>query len=285
MKKCYYVIPIILLFVLISGLNTGCEGLSLAPTLPDSEYPVDIIGRVTIVKTVIAGMAEHTIRGKEFWIVETSIRNKDYQTSVNATSLWAIGLKSKPSIIGYIEEEFTPSSVRIPQGQSGKMILCFGVKAGLNPSDYQICLFGYASYATQQRVSIPSSYGNLVNTNTIAEIYDWDSQKVVQEVKQASPATNIAILDRMSTGPGPWGLIIYLTPKNAKPNVMYVVELYEKGKFRDTQTISWNQPQINVGAELTVNFELTKDEKDAYWQASFSDNNWWKSIFSIKIHE
>jgi hypothetical protein len=289
-KKRVYVIYIVLFLVLISGLITGCEVLSSAPKLPDSEYPVDIIGRVTIAKTVIAGKTEHTRSGNDFWIVETSIRNKAYQTPVTATSQWAIGLESKPSIIGYIDEVFTPSSVTIPQGQSGKMILCFGLKAGLNSSDYQICLFGYASYATQKRVLIPTSYGNLINTNTIAKIYDWDSQNVAQPGKQTSPVTNIASVEGMSVQlvAVPWakvGLCVQLKPINAKVGVIYTVSLYEKGNFRTSTGITWNQPELNVGTIKQVGFPLTDDELKAYYSASMSNNNWWKSIFSVKIQE
>jgi len=188
-----------MVLVIISGVVTSCAGLSpssspasspLSP--PPSSYPVDIIGRVTIANSITGdtkGKTEPTTYVKEFWIVQTSIRNKAYKFPVKSTDIWIVGAESNPnSFVGQLIptsllSNLIQSPVTILKGQSGEMMLCFGVSTrGLNPSDYQIGLKG--SWMKGQ-----DSYGKLVNSNVIAEVYDWDSQKVVQAGKRMLPAT------------------------------------------------------------------------------------------------
>jgi hypothetical protein len=287
-KRLAGAIQVALLLVMISGLTVGCAGLSSATnsptsalTPPSSQYPVDIIGRVTIANNVIAGKNEY--KG-EFWLVQTSIRNKAYQTPVTSTADWIIGIESKPdSMVGSSIGNFTQSPVIIPQGQSGEMILCFGVVSGLNPSDYQICLQGY----TAKEGQIPDSYGKLVNTGTVAEIYDWDSQRVIQAGKRVLPATNIATLGErgifvMIAPAEGWGYAIYVDLKPTQSAIagkVYVVDLYEKGKLRATTHISWNQPEINVQKNRTAAFRASQEEYNAYFMEDVS------RIFSVKVHE
>ena len=47
-----------LLFVIISVLTVGCAGSSSVLTPPDSPYPADIIGHVTIAKKIILDKRE-----------------------------------------------------------------------------------------------------------------------------------------------------------------------------------------------------------------------------------
>jgi hypothetical protein len=79
-------------------------------------------------------------------------------------------------------------------------------------------------------------------------------------------------------------LVVELKPINAQANTNYTVDLYDKGNFRDTTNITWNEPQINVSTILDAYFTLTGDEYSAYLTAS-NDPNWWKPIFSIKIQD
>jgi hypothetical protein len=95
-------------------------------------------------------------------------------------------------------------------------------------------------------------------------------------------SSNIGSIQKMTAV---FGLTVWVKPINAKANVTYVVDLFEKGKFRESQSISWNAPQINVHESQAVRFNETKDEENAYTQASWNDSNWWKPIFSIKIRE
>ncbi len=94
---------------------------------------------------------------------------------------------------------------------------------------------------------------------------------------------NIAKVEGMSSSP--FGLGVKLKPINAKADTKYIVDLEEKGNLRERTNITWNQPQINVRATQTLFFGLTNVEYDAYTTASMNDSNWWKPIFSVKIHE
>jgi hypothetical protein len=97
-----------------------------------------------------------------------------------------------------------------------------------------------------------------------------------------SDSSNIAIIEKMTAV---LGLGVYLKPINAKSDTNYVVDLLEKGKFRESRNIKWTVPQINVKETQAVFFSETKEEENAYGPASWKDSNWWRSIFSIKIHE
>ena len=101
----------------------------------------------------------------------------------------------------------------------------------------------------------------------------------------AEPLSNIAKVETMSAIPNGWGgsLDVELKPINAKANTTYIVDLYEKGNLKQSQNITWNQPQINVGEVLPLEFNLSEQEYGAYSQASENSSNWWKSIFSVTI--
>ena len=60
---------------------------------------------------------------------------------------------------------------------------------------------------------------------------------------------------------------------------IYDVDLYDKGTFRATTTVSFTQPDINVGAFEPIAFPATNDEVNAYFGKDLSD------IFSVKVHE
>jgi hypothetical protein len=82
------------------------------------------------------------------------------------------------------------------------------------------------------------------------------------------------------------GLYVKLKPTNAKAGVYYTVDLYEKGIERNQATsVIWNQAEINIKTLATAYFPLSEDEILAYHLPSIQDDNWWKSIFSVKVHE
>lgn len=80
-------------------------------------------------------------------------------------------------------------------------------------------------------------------------------------------------------------LCVYLKPVNAKAEVVYKADLYEKDNLRDTVYISWNQPEINVATSKSKCFRISQEEMLAYRKASLEDSGWWKSIFSVEVHE
>jgi hypothetical protein len=75
-------------------------------------------------------------------------------------------------------------------------------------------------------------------------------------------------------------LYVQLKPTNsAVADKEYTVDLYEKGKFRESRTVSWNQPELNVLKESVVAFSSNRTEYDAY---KFKDIS---HIFNVKVHE
>jgi hypothetical protein len=204
-KRWSYAITITILLVIISGLATGCGLLSKtnsptpALTPPSSSGPADIIGRVTIANNVITGNKVYTpLRsGYQFWIVQTSVRNNGYQAQpMVSTDLWyiATGLTAQgqpESILGYrsgwqgfpSEWQFNSLPTTIPQGQSGEMIFCFDVPAGLNPNNYWIC---YRWRDAHHLMTDVLSFSKLVTTGTVAEVYDWDLKKVRTDIFSAT---------------------------------------------------------------------------------------------------
>jgi hypothetical protein len=93
---------------------------------------------------------------------------------------------------------------------------------------------------------------------------------------------NVAKVEWIGTGPVYGHLTVELVPTdNAEANVIYIVELWEKGKLRDdTEYVSWSQPELNVHTVKSVNFPLTWEEFNAY-EYSTEDLG---HIFSVKVH-
>jgi len=67
--------------------------------------------------------------------------------------------------------------------------------------------------------------------------------------------------------------------QNAVANKIYAVDLYEKGKLRDTSTISFTQPEINIQAIEPVLFAASEDEVNTYFMKDVSH------IFSVKVYD
>lgn len=66
---------------------------------------------------------------------------------------------------------------------------------------------------------------------------------------------------------------------NTIANEWYIVDLYEKGVLRESKSISWNQPELNVLKEKSVRFSSREQEFDAYFMEDISH------IFSVDVHE
>jgi hypothetical protein len=167
-RRWSYAIPIALLLVSIGELAIGCAGLSSTSPL-SSLYPADIIGRVTIPKYIlIDNMQLPPGDNAEWWIVKVSIKNKGYQNPITSEG-WKISTSPAGGDYSPLGGAYTPPPVTISKGQSGEIIFCFKIVAGLNPTNYQI------SYLGQQ----PYSYGLLVNVDIGTVAYDWYFKKIV----------------------------------------------------------------------------------------------------------
>jgi hypothetical protein len=76
-------------------------------------------------------------------------------------------------------------------------------------------------------------------------------------------------------------LVICVMPSSsAQASHAYVVNLYEKGKLRDSNTISWSQPQIDGREYGTVCFCLSDEELGAY-ESTPTDEL--REVFSVKV--
>jgi len=270
-----------LLFVIVSVLTVGCAGSSSVLTPPDSPYPADIIGRVTIAKKIILDNRERVALtpDRTWWIIEVSLRNKDYELPVNSKHDPSIpspkGVASDIWLILRGDEGFAHVSPSEPpmsvfKGQSGTMIF-FGEVIDINPADAQICYRGQEPY----------SYGKLITGDSVA-VYDWDLKKAVQEQEvEVSRKTNIATVYDIHTAATGYKMEVILKPtKSALPNKTYIVDVFEKGELRYQTTVSWNQPEINILRRKIVYFPLSRDEHDAYWYADDVSH-----IFSVEVHE
>lgn len=80
--------------------------------------------------------------------------------------------------------------------------------------------------------------------------------------------SNIAAVESVGVSLVTGGLDAVLKPINAKANTNYEVDLYENGNLRQSENITWNQPQINVGTTQMIFFSLSEDEYNAYLTAS-----------------
>ena len=82
-------------------------------------------------------------------------------------------------------------------------------------------------------------------------------------------------------------LHIKLTPtNNAEANIVYVVDLYDKGNYRASTTVYWNQPQLNVKQPADVYFPLNHDEYEAYYQCwVLTTDCYLNGIFSVSVHK
>ncbi len=124
-----------------------------------------------------------------WWIVEISVKNKEYQQPIFATFDSSIPLpkgEGENTIWGLIYngqiwsggETWGTTQNAILQGQTGTLWVAFESQAGFNSANTQI------GYQGQE----PFSYGQLTIGNTVTA-YDWDSKKVtsVSSTKTVKP--------------------------------------------------------------------------------------------------
>jgi len=159
--------------VVSCGAVSSIKSSLPSASIPSSNYPVDIIGHVTIANEVIANGTEDVLQpGVGWWIVQVSIRNKSYQSPITSKSELAIVFSNNPSnLAGVAIDLVQNSSVSISSGETGELMLGCLAPNGITPSQCQISLWSGSNGI---------SFGNLVATNTAAEIYNWDLQKITQ---------------------------------------------------------------------------------------------------------
>jgi len=262
------------------------------PAPPDSQYPADIIGRVVITEHIQNWFMDEpsTLKPKEgnvFWIVNSSVKNKTYpqpalkkvagheQVEKVTWGYWNWGIEIADKTYNPPEafKVLSPPILTIAEGQTAKLVNCFEVPKNLSIDKAKLL------YRGQE----PFSYGKLIAGDKVA-VYDWALKKATTKVAETSQKTNVATVERIWVS-AVWvsggSLYVELKPKSsAIANKAYTVELYEKGKLRETAKVSWNQPEINVSKMKPVKFSATRAESEAYAMERDLSN-----IFSAKVYE
>jgi hypothetical protein len=181
---------IVSLILTLSLSMASCSAVSSiqsdlsSPPIPSTNYPVDLIGHVTFANNVIRNGQDYSPgSGSVYWIIQVFARNKSSQSPITSNSLWGCVNENNPTIFGVLVLYIQPSSVSITEGETGKLtFLCTAVDAA-TPNQYQISLNTSPMSSTS-----PMSYGNLINTNTTDEIYNWDLQ-IATGLASSNPTT------------------------------------------------------------------------------------------------
>ncbi|MGB8829157.1 MAG: hypothetical protein WCC72_07000 [Dehalococcoidales bacterium] len=82
-----------------------------------------------------------------------------------------------------------------------------------------------------------------------------------------------------SSGGSGYAIIVSLIPTSAVANVVYKVDLYEKGIFIENATISWDKYEISVHNKAVISFPIGLQDGITYWGKNVS------GVYSIKIHQ
>ena len=270
MKKNIIVVPTLL----IALLMIGCGGL------PPSEYPADIKGDVKSVGFIKNYILKHpgeklvASRGSVLWVVDISVKNKDYPEPIYGDySYWVIegsgSVYSPPKILAQMARLMGKDFGACSTGQTEQLLNVFEVPNSLALSDAQLVYQGQKPY----------SYGGLRGGEEVTG-YDLLSKKVIT----ASQVYNIATTEDMwvSAIPGwvsPYELIVEVKPIEAEANKIYKACLYENSELRATVKVGWNQPEVNVSKVKLVRFPITKAESAAYLFEEVSH------IFEVKVCE
>jgi len=78
------------------------------------------------------------------------------------------------------------------------------------------------------------------------------------------------------------GVAVNLKPSDgAKADVEYTVDLYESGRYRDTQSISWDANELQTYTLKTLVYYLPDSEFEAYEGTGKNPSD----VFSVKVHE
>ncbi len=284
------IILVTLLSLILVLSILGCDDIIaplITPPIPPSEYPADITGDV-----VSAGFVQNYIenshgklearRGFEFWVVNIYVKNKDYSQPISGYyEDWVIKgnnstYRPPDKLIQLLRATNAKYSFdTCPTGKTKRMTGIFEVSVNLSVDNALISYQGTEPY----------SYGKLTGGDRVVG-YDLLAKRVVDEKEVIEKTTNVAKVTNIWVGfLGRYSLNIELKPnKKARANIIYIVELYEKGKLRGFAKVRWTQPEINVSSTRLVQFPATRNEWNAYSSFSVTLKDM-TNIFSVKTHE
>ena len=82
-----------------------------------------------------------------------------------------------------------------------------------------------------------------------------------------------------SSGGSGYAIVVSLIPTSAVAITVYLVDLYEKRKFIETATVSWNNYDISVHNKAIISFPIGLEDGITYWGKDVS------GVYSVKIHQ
>jgi hypothetical protein len=82
-----------------------------------------------------------------------------------------------------------------------------------------------------------------------------------------------------SSGGSGYAIVVSLIPTSAVAITVYHVDLYEKRKFIETATVSWNNYDISVHNKAIISFPIGLEDGITYWGKDVS------GVYSVKIHQ
>ena len=278
-----HVTYVFFLLALLSG-TWGCNTDALLPTPPASNYPADIIGKVTVADAVLVldtngnkQQSSPLTPGRKYWLIHVAVKNKDYPLPISAFPVASTNVS--PNIVWVLMKDGKPwsglqlqsTATEIAAGKSGDLWLSFVSESDFNPSDLQICYQGQEPY----------SYGSLIAGGS-ATVFDWTTKRKINTASQTQKPVDIATVQRIwvsAIWAGGGRLSVELVPNStAVADKAYTVELYQQGRFLDKTAVSWTQPEINDREIKTVQFSAPLADSEAY--AGIDDLS---HMFSVKL--
>jgi len=82
-----------------------------------------------------------------------------------------------------------------------------------------------------------------------------------------------------SSGGSGYAIIVSLIPTSAVAITVYHVDLYEKGKFIETATVTWDNHDISVHNKAIISFPIGLEDGITYWGKDVS------GVYSVIIHQ
>ena len=251
-KGWIYVIQIALSLVIVIGLAIGC-GIPSA-----SKYPADINGHVTIAEFLSKRGADFTPSENEvFWVVDISVKNNAYEQAVTGDyEDWRIAAGGEVYWIPELLKLDKPSSLNVPVGQTGQIMICFSVPRSLTLSDAQI------RYQGQE----PYSHGKLTGGDKVAG-YDWGLKTVVTGQVESISTPEVTLDKIYLKVPSSlderrirmWreddrekayiGVRMFPNDKTI-PNQIYTVNLFYKNELVDRGIVFW-EPNAFLRSDIT----------------------------------
>jgi hypothetical protein len=220
----------------ISNVVSGWGGLSSVPTLPNSQYPADIIGQVVMTTTVQSNEHEITTPSRldmVYWIVDINVRNKSYENPVTDEQWVITAGEDEYKAHGKVGEFSSSYPMAVPAGENNTTIVRFAVPETLSVREAELC------YQGQQ----PYSYGRLTGGKKVLA-YDWESKNPITKLVKVVDNWEFQLDDSSWTG-GTVTVKIKITNLGSRRNFGLVNFLYPGPELLAIDnTNKWVEPWV-----------------------------------------